>query len=421
MPTLSLANATDLANGIPQTWNKAVNLQADRDSIMGKLTGPDGSRAPFWDKEDLTKVPGDRINFVGWQRLIGKVTTGTSTLQGSEEDAQVWTDVVTVSHRRHATAIDKFALKVTLGASIARLGQLMADWFARRTDDDMIDQILNTDTIQSIYGGGKSSRANVGAGDTLDLLEFKRLRTAAWRFGVKEWQMSRVGRMNFPVYGCMLSEVDYYNLTQDDNFRQDVRLAAERGAGNPILSGKVDMVDGVILYPWAQVSPGDGMYGTFLRPEARLAADITSSATAVTAGPTTAITNVDYWQYFPDTGARTILIDSEQMTYTGTAGSNPGDRSLTVVRGAGGSTAAAHTAGALITFRNISKVLLFGMGAGCRAWAQRMERTGQVYDYGKEIGVGVDWIYGVKGTERNDGTLANCLSLEVWSPNPSTV
>ena len=98
MPTLSLANATDLANGIPQTWNKAVNLQADRDSIMGKLTGPDGSRAPFWDKEDLTKVPGDRINFVGWQRLIGKVTTGTSTLQGSEEDAQVWTDVVTVSH-----------------------------------------------------------------------------------------------------------------------------------------------------------------------------------------------------------------------------------------------------------------------------------------------------------------------------------
>ena len=58
----------------------------------------------------------------------------------------------------------------------------------------------------------------------------------------------------------------------------------------------------------------------------------------------------------------------------------------------------AHTAGALITLRNISKVLLFGQGAGCRAWAQRMARTGQVYDYGKEIGVVVDYIYGGKGT-----------------------
>ena len=425
MPTLQVANATELTNGIPQTWDRAVNEQADRDSILGKLTGPDGSRAPFWEKEDLTKVPGDRINFVGWQRLIGAGVSGTTSLQGNEEDAQVWTDVVTVSHRRHATAIDKYALKVTLGASVERLGRLIADWYARKTDDDMIGQVLNTDTIQTLYGSGKTSRANVSAGDTLDLLEFKRLRTAGWRFGLKPWQESKVGRMGFPKWGCMLSEVDYYALTSDDNFRADMRLAAERGMENPILSGALAEVDGVILYPWAQVAPGDGMFGTFLRPEARLAANINSSTTTVTAGPTTAITNVDYWQYFPDTtggGTVTILIDSEQMTYTPTTGSNPGNASLTLdSRGVNGSTAATHTAGALITMRNISKVLMFGQGAGCRAWAQRLQKIGQTYDYGKEIGVGVDWIYGVKGTERNDGTLANCMSLEVWSPNPSTV
>lgn len=423
MPTLNVANAANLVNGIPQTWDRMVNAQSDRDSILGKLTGPDGSMAPFWEKEDLTKVPSDRINFTGWQRLIGKATTGTATLQGSEEKAQVWTDVVIVTHRRHATAIDKFALKVTQGATVERLGRLMADWYARQTDDDMIDQVLNTDTNQTIYANGRAARANLAAGDVLDLIEFKRARTAAQRFGVREWQQSRVGRMNFPVYGMMLSEIDYYQLTSEDNFRQDVRLAQERGSTNAIVSGKVDMLDGVVLFPWAQVSPGDGMYGTFLRPEARLAADISSSATTVTAGPTTAVTNVDYWKYFPDAAAtQTILIDSEQMTYTGVVGSTPGDSSLaSVTRGTGGSTAAAHTAGALITMRNISKVILFGRGAGARAWAQRMQRTGQVYDYGKEIGVGVDWIYGVKGTERNDGTLANLIVLECFSPNPSTV
>ena len=178
----------------------------------------------------------------------------------------------------------------------------------------------------------------------------------------------------------------------------------------------------MLLYPWAQVAPGDGMYGTFLRPEARLAATINNSTLTITAGPTTAITGVDYWQYFPDTGSVRILIDSEQIDYTGASGTNPGNASLTAdTRGVGGTTAASHTAGALITMRNISKVYMFGMGAGCRAWAQRVQKIGQVYDYGKEIGVGVDYIYGVKGTERNDATLANCMSLEVWSPNPSTV
>lgn len=419
MATLNVAVSTDFtANSIPAVWQKAVQHVSDRFSISARLVGSESSDAPIVEKDDLTKGPGDTVRYVIYNRLIGAARTGTQAQQGNEEKMTNAADAVTVALFRHATSFDKFAAKVVLGDLESISARNIGEWHARFMDDEFTDQVMNQDTPTIIYGGDATARANVGPGDVLSASAFKRLHMAAQRRGVQPWQTSGKARMPFPVYGAIVNEVDYYNLVTSDDFEQDVRLSAERGKSNPALDGNMDMYNGIVIYRWSSINPGDGMVGSFLRPEARLAADINSSTTTVTAGPTTAVTNVDYWQYFPVSGTNTLLIDTEQITYTAT----PGNASLTVAtRGANGTTAAAHTAGALMTLNNIGKTLLFGRHTAMRAWAQRPKRIRQEYDYEYEHGRGIDFIYEVKGVEAGDGTLANCVVMEVYSANPNTI
>lgn len=417
MATLNVATKTTWDAVVPEYWERAIMYEADRQAILSRLAGPDGSNAAVLEKEDLTRQKGDRITFSTLQRLLGKGVSGTTALEGSEETIAVGTYNVTVQLFRHATAADEIATTEALFDFPTAARRQLADWLQRFLDDDGIDQVLNVDTIRTIYAGGKTSRGNLGPADLLLTTELRRLHLDGERRGVKPFQTTRKGQFSFPVFGALLSEIDYYQLASSDDFRQDVRLAAERGRNNPALDGNVDMYNSVVLYRISSVNPGDGMPGSFLRPEARLATALTASGTTVAAGPTTAVTNVDYWQYFPTSGTNTILIDAEQMTYSSAAG----DRNLTVTRAQNGTTGVAHSAGAPITLNNVGKVLLFGRNFMLRAWAKRPERIRQERDYGMELGLGIKWIYENKGVANADGTLANAIVMEVYSPNPITV
>lgn len=422
--TLNLATKTSWDASIPEYWDRAVMMESDRQSIINQLTGADGSDAPVLQKMDLTKQAGDKITFSTLQRLLGKGVSGTTALEGAEENLVNGTYAVTVELFRHATAANDIARKEVLFDFPKIAGQRISEWHGRFRDDNLMDQVLNTDTIQTNYAGGKTSRGNLGPADTFNTRELKRLHVAARRRGVRKFRQTRKGPLPWPIFGAMISEIDYYQLIESDDFKQDMRLAQARGDKNPALDGDVDMYQDIILWVFGSVNPGDGMLGSFLRPEARLAATITASGTSVTAGPTTAVTNVDYWQYFPGayvygpaiSGTHTVLIDSEQMTYTAA----PTDTTLTVTRAAGGTPGVAHTAGALMTLNNVGKVLLFGVNFGLEAWAMPVTRIRQERDYGMELGIGVKWIYEVKGVENADDTLANCVVMETTAPNPNT-
>lgn len=420
MATLNVATKTTWDASIPEWWDKKVMDDADRESIVQRMTGPDGSDAPVLEKVDLTKQKGDKITFTVLQRLIGKGVSSATALEGAEETIALGVHTVTVDLFRHATAANEIATTEAIFDFPSTSGRKLSEWLARFLDDRLTNQVVNTDidSNTTIYGGDATSRATLAPGDILTPTELRGLHMAAERRGVRPFRRLRTKTLPFPVFGALLSEVDYYNLAGSDDFEQDFRLAQARSDDNAVLSGYTDMYKGITLWRWASVNPGDGMLGNFLRPEARLAATITSAGTTVTAGPTTAVTNVDYWQYFPVSGTNTLLIDDEQISYTAV----PGDSSLTVAtRGANGTTAAAHTAGALMTLNNVGKVLLFGQNFAMQAWAKRPERIRQERDYAMELGLGIKFLYEVKGVDAADGSPANCFVLEVYGANPNTV
>lgn len=425
--TLNTLSTTDADAIIPELWDDVMNYQADRTAIASRLAGPDGSDAAVIERTDLTKVPGDTIRFPMLGRLLAAPRSGTQELEGQEEKVPVGSFNVSVTYYRHATALDKITKKVSL-LKPSDINRLVADWLARTTDDDWMTQVLNSETVTNvvIYAGNKQSRAALQDGDVLTPTQLRRLFYKAIRRGVSPFRTTRFGQLPWPVYGAALSEIDYYLLTGQDDFRQDVRMASERGSDNPALNGRIDMYQGILLFPVTAVNPGDGFVGSFLRPEARLALAINSSTTSLTMGPTTAITNVNYNKYLPSTGTNTLRIGSEQITYTAA----PGNATLTVVtRGANTTTAAAHTAGDFITLNNVGKILLFGQRFVLRGWAMKpsMDRQAvinitQNRSYGFEQGFGVDYMYGIKAVLSNgDSQPQNYCIMETSAPNPNNI
>lgn len=422
---LNTVQTSDLTNLLPTYWDKSIIRIADRESFWTQLAGAEGSRSPIIEKRELSTKPGQTIRFSITGRLNRKVNTGSAALKNNEEKLPTGTFTVTVGLRRTATARDYMVDVTSIIDFAADAWPALKDWMKRDLDDQVFDGFLNQSTIKIQYANNKASRSALASGDVLTVVELMKLHNAARRRGVMPVQKVGSGNLQFPVYMTALSESDYYQLRSDPDYKQDVRHAAVQGKDNPVFKGCVtDMYQGILLFVHSAINNGDGKLGSFLRPEAELMTALTAIATTVAAGPSatgSAISNVDYWQYFPDTGSQVIRIESEDISYTGSSGSNPGDSNATVTRAANGTTAATHAAGSLITLRNTGKVLAFGPEAMMRAWARNQERTAELEDYGNELGIGIRYVNGVAIVQSTDGYGKNALALETWSPSVSTI
>ena len=422
MATLNVLTDANIDAAIPEYWSASIMYDADRDSLFSKLKGPDGSGAPIVEKDELVSKPGDQINFTKLGRLVGAGVTGTTALEGSEEKMTQVVFSVTVDEVRHGTAFDHIATVEAIWDTSKNARRQLADWLTRYMDDQVLSQVFNTDTVKTMYAGGKTTRASLGTGDLFVPAELKKLHMAAQRRGVTPFQEINAGKFQWPVYCAALSEADFYQLTADPDFREDNRLAQLRGENNPVVSGYVSMYQGIMLAVFSSINNGDGVVGSYLRPEAVLATALTageSSPTTITTGTAAGsqVTNVDYYKYMPQSGTNTLLIDSEKITYTAV----PGNSSVSGTRAAGGTTQAAHSAGALITLNNNGRILLFGKQFMMRAFAERPTAIKQTRDYEQELGLGIRFINGVKGVQAVDGTLSSAIVMETYSPNPSSI
>ena len=425
MATLNVVTKTNVDAAVPEYWGDGIMYDADRNSLFSKLKGSDGSGAAVIEKNQIGGgKPGDKITFTVLSRLVGAGVTGATALEGSEEKLVVGTHAVTVDEVRHGTAVDHIANVEAIFDYAKSSQRQLADWLTRYLDDQILGQMFNTDLDASttMYAGGKTARGDLGTGDLFVPVELKKLHMAAQRRGVMPFQETNGGKFPWPIYMAGISEADYYQLSSDPDFREDNRLAQLRGESNPVVSGYISMYQGIMLAVFTSVNNGDGVVGSYLRPEAVLATALTAgeaSPTTITTGKRdgTQVTNVDYYQYLPQSGTNTLLIDKEKITYTAV----PGNSTVSGTRAAGGTTQAAHAAGALITLNNLGRVLLFGKQMIMRAYAERPTPIRQVRDYEQELGLGIRFINGVKAVDAVDGSPRSAITMETYAPNPSTI
>lgn len=411
MSLLNSLTPTDLNNAIPTIWDKKVRLDAARKSFWGKFIGKEGSDQPIIEKMDFTTEPGNQINIQIASQLLQEGVTGDTTLEDAEEKFTLGQMSITPNVLRHAVATNWRTKKQINFDALRMIGDLLSTWMARRTDEDLFNELVNNNPAAQLYGGNATSLVQLGQDDSFGVDEIMRGKVALQRQGALPIRTIMDGKQECDWYGCVISEIDEYQLKMDAVWNQANQNGGERGDNNRIFTGCIGKYQGVYVYTHSSVQFG-GRYGSFLRPEAAVSGSLNSIATTVTVGTNA---NVNYTKFFPATG--TLLIDSEQMTYTGKTNTT----FTGVTRGANATIAASHNNLALITLNNQSKVIFFGCEIAARAWGLMPTRITDVRDYGYEQGIGIMSYYGQTAVKNSSGIFPNSLIMNTYAGNPNNV
>ena len=412
---------------IPTFWAERLRDDAIRRAFWGsRFEGKEGSRKPIIVNEDFTKKPGDRINFQVVSQIFTPGVTGETALTGSEAKLALGQYYLTVDWVRNAIAYTK-ALEKRVNFSIVQtIRQELSDWMSRRIDSDMFSAIISG-ASNTIYSGDATSVATLGANDHFGTEEIDRIKLALSRTAIPIRVEGPAGEEE-EYYGAVISEVDEYWLKGDSVWTQAQRDAGPRDySKNRIFTGALGMYNGVIIYVHRAKKSARNVQGSPLRPEARLYTTMTAVSTEAEFDIST--TSKDLGDFFSSTG--TITIGSEEITYTSiTAGSGMTGatyRFAGLGRAANGTTAAAHTAGALITQRNVASVIGFGAEVAVRGWGMKPVPITQGYDYkfpdgtSFENGLGVAAVFGQSIVADSAGDAPNYILMKTYADNPISV
>ena len=414
------SGAGALQYAIPTWWADRLRDDAVRRAFWGsRFEGKEGSRKPIIVNEDFTKKPGETIKFNVVSQLFSAGVTGETALMGNEDQLSLGQYTLTVDWLRNAVAYTK-NLEKRVNFNIGQtIREKLSDWLSRRIDGDMFKEII-ADTSNTIYAGDATSEATLGSNDTFGTEEIDRIKLALQRTAVPIRTEGPSGEEE-EYFGCVISEIDEYWLKGDEVWKQAQRDAGPRDyTKNRIFTGALGMYNGIIVYVHRAKKSANDIQGSPLRPEVRL-------YTTAASGDTEIIFDVvgtkkDYADFFGSTG--TLKIDSEEITYTSiTAGTLAGTtyRFAGCTRGANGTTAAAHTAGALITQRDVSTVIGFGAEVAVRGWGMKPTPITQTYDYGFENGLGVAAVYGQQTIKDSAGSGVNAILMKCYANNPISI
>ena len=412
--THTYVSGAEFDSAIPEFWSERLFDDGIRKAFWGsRFEGKEGSNKPIITKDDFTKGPGDKLHFQVMSQLISTGITGESTLQGNEDKLSMSQFDLTVDWIRNAVAFtENLERRVNFSiVSVAR--QRLSDWVARYIDEGLDTQLIITESPSTLYAGDASSEATLGDNDTFGTEEIDRIKLALQRKGAIPISVKTKDGEELDTYGIAISEVDEYWLKGDSVWQQAQRDANIRGDDNRIFTGALGIYNGCILYVRRSVKSANNIQGSPLRPEARLSTTIASTGeTTITVGTNT---KANYTKFFPSTG--TLRIDSEEITYSAKAATT-----FTINgRAQNSTTAAAHTAGALITLRNVSTQIGFGAEIAVRGWGMKPTPISQTFDYGFENGIGIKAIFGQIAVKDTGSVCKNYLLMKSYAKNPGTI
>ena len=413
---------SDLDSAVPEIWEKRLRMDASRKSFWGPMKGAEMSEKPIIEKEDFVNQSGDVIHINVLTELYGDGRTGESTLRGYEDKLASAKFDLTVDWLRKAVAVTKKVKKEVMFDVVQQARVALSNWLARELDKAVFSQLLDNVT-DNLYAGNATSSATLASDDTFTTVELDKIKLSLDRKGAIPLSVERNGGQETYHYGVVISEVDEYTLRGDDRWLEAVRHAEVRSEKNPIFTGRPVEWNGLLVYTLRGVKAAGCVQGSPLRPETKVYTD--GAGTALNSTDTTiyvggaAQSNTgqqkQYTKFFGSTG--TIAIDNEEITYT----SKTYRTFAGCTRAANGTTAASHAEGALVTQRNVSKVIGFGAEICAFGWGQHPQRVEDIDDYGFVTGIGIETLYGVKAIEDSDTNKPNYLVMHCYSKNPGSI
>lgn len=252
---MSVTTPTNVDTSIPEIWAAAVLREHLREGFWGRFVGGEGSGMPIIQKTELLNKSGDRIHIQITSPLTGSGVSGdTAAVEGNEEALATTEMRLEPVLYRHAVRINRRANKKSIVELREEAKMRLAEWGQDKMDDLRFSQFVSTDeadVVDATYTPNQYFVGHAGGSiddiTTADKLTVDVVRNVRYQLQSQKAKPFKVNGL--PFYAMVISPEQELDLKNDSDYQTYVTSAASRGMDNPVFTGAIANIEGVVLYP----------------------------------------------------------------------------------------------------------------------------------------------------------------------------
>lgn len=251
---MSSTTPTHVDTSIPEVWARKTFREQLVDSFWSRFTGPEGSGAAIIQRSELLNNPGDLMHMQVTSPLAGAGVSGdTTALEGSEENlttSEIKASPLLYRHgvRRYRRAGKKSIIDLQEEAMMR-----LAEWGRAKMDSVRFAQFVatampaplaaETYAPNILVANGGTTVDDIAAGDKLTVDRIRFIRYNLRNNLAKPYKVN-----GLPFYFGVISPEMAYDLKNDTQYDGYATSAANRGMDNPVFTGALCNIDGVVLF-----------------------------------------------------------------------------------------------------------------------------------------------------------------------------
>ena len=243
---------THVDTSIPELWAKLTLRKQLIDSFWSRFAVEEGRAGVMIRRTELLGQAGDQIHIQVTDALAGAAVSGdTATLEGNEENLSTSEINCKPLLYRHGVRRFRRAAKKSLLDLREESKFRLAEWGSAKMDAVRWSQFVSAneaDVVDATYTpnyyvvGGGTTKADVEVGDILTVAAIKRIRYHLLDNLAAPLMVDGLPRFFFTITPEM-----EMSLKDDTDYQNYVLSAASRGMDNPLFTGAVANIDGVVI------------------------------------------------------------------------------------------------------------------------------------------------------------------------------
>ncbi len=248
---MSKTDVTTSSAECVKLWSEQLYRDTTKEIYWQKFMGT-GSDSVVNVKTSLEKKKGDRERFAIRMRLEGDGRTEGQVLEGYEQSLTTYTTDVTLGLLRQAVRDDGSMTRQRAMFDVTQESlDALKGWTAEKLDEEAFDAI--TDSPTKIFYGDGTSTASVTTSGVLTPTMISKMKTWCMTGGARSQTPLRPVKVDGKNYFILVVHPDVaYSLKADStttiNWNLLQREANDRGKTNPIFTGALGVLDGVVIH-----------------------------------------------------------------------------------------------------------------------------------------------------------------------------
>lgn len=227
---------------VASLWTQDLLFANAEKIFWDRFSGPIGSGMPIIVNHDLEMGPGGNIRVDMVNGTADDGVSGTTALSGSETAAAFYQVTVTPVSYAKAFAVHKSQARLSKHELQQWAKPMAGTWAAGKIDNTIFDT-LDAITTDRVYGGDATAKNTIETADVLTADLIAKIRAKA------------LGKLVRPIivngqewYVLVVHPYAAYSLRGDADWLAAQHYAGARDLSNPIFSGLLGAIHGVMLF-----------------------------------------------------------------------------------------------------------------------------------------------------------------------------